>query len=75
MLSKNEGTLDRDIRLALGFLFMIPAMFILSGIFQIIAGLLAVVMFATAATGFCPLYAVLGVKTNRGEAKGDHAAS
>jgi hypothetical protein len=69
MLPKNEGTLDRDLRLALGFLFMIPAMFILGGLLQIVAGLLAVVMFATAATGFCPVYAVIGVKTNKGEAK------
>ncbi|MEI7769892.1 MAG: DUF2892 domain-containing protein [Chloroflexales bacterium] len=67
MLPKNEGTLDRDIRLALAFLFMIPAMFILSGIFQIVAAVLALVMFVTAATGFCPIYAVLGIKTNKGE--------
>jgi hypothetical protein len=69
MLPKNVGTLDRDIRLVLGVLLMIPALFILSGIYQIIAGLLAVVLFATAATGFCPLYTVLGIKTNKGEAK------
>jgi hypothetical protein len=69
MFPKNTGTLDRDIRLALGVLLMIPAMFILTGIFQIIVGLLAVAMFATAATGSCPIYAVAGIKTNKGEAK------
>ncbi|MBX0328314.1 DUF2892 domain-containing protein [Oscillochloris sp. ZM17-4] len=70
MLPKNTGTLDRDLRLVLGVLMMIPAVFMLTGIFQIIVGLLAVVLFATAAMGFCPLYSVLGIKTNKGEVPG-----
>lgn len=69
MFPKNEGTFDRDIRLALGLLLMIPAVFLLSGIFQIIVSILAVILIATAAMGFCPLYIVLGVKTNKGETK------
>ncbi|NNJ11861.1 DUF2892 domain-containing protein [Chloroflexales bacterium ZM16-3] len=73
MFPKNEGTLDRDIRLVLGVLLMIPAVFILTGIFQIIVAVLAVVLFATAAMGFCPLYTVLGIKTNKDEAKGGHS--
>lgn len=74
MLPKNEGSLDRDIRLVLGILLMIPAVFMLQGIFQIIVALFAVVMFATAASGFCPLYTILGVKTNKGESQGGHTA-
>jgi hypothetical protein len=65
MLPKNEGVLDRDIRLALGLLLMIPSVFMLTGIVQIIVGVLAVILILTAATGFCPLYMVLGVKTNK----------
>jgi hypothetical protein len=68
MFAKNEGTLDRDIRLVVGLLMMIPAIFILTGIVQIIVGLVAVGLFATAAIGFCPLYSVLGIRTNKGEA-------
>jgi hypothetical protein len=65
MLPKNEGVLDRDIRLALGLLLMIPPVFMLTGIVQIVIGVLAVVLIVTAATGFCPLYGVLGVNTNK----------
>ncbi len=74
MFPQNEGTLDRDIRLAVGLLLMIPSVFMLTGIFQIVAAALAVVLIVTAAMGFCPLYTVLGIKTNKGEAKGGHSA-
>lgn len=74
MFPKNEGSLDRDIRLVLGVLLMIPAVFMLHGIFQIVVAVLAVVMFATAAMGFCPLYSVIGIKTNKGEATRSHSA-
>jgi hypothetical protein len=68
MLPKNEGVLDRDIRLAVGLLLLIPSVFILSGILQIVAGVLAVSLIITAAVGLCPLYMVLGVKTNKADA-------
>jgi Protein of unknown function (DUF2892) len=59
----NEGTLDRDIRIVLGIVFVILAIFYLPPAFAIVSGALAIVMFVTSATGFCPLYAVLKVNT------------
>lgn len=63
MFRTNEGTLDRDLRLALGLLFTLLALFTPTGFWQLIPAVLAVVMFLTAAVGFCPLYAVLGINT------------
>ncbi len=74
MFPKNEGTLDRDLRLAIGLLLLIPSVFILHGVIQIVAAVLAVVLIVTAAVGFCPIYTVLGIKTNKGEAKGSQSA-
>lgn len=63
MFRTNEGTLDRDLRLVLGLLFTLLALFTPTGLWQLIPAVLAVVMFLTAAVGFCPLYAVLGINT------------
>ncbi|MCU0490631.1 MAG: DUF2892 domain-containing protein [Chloroflexaceae bacterium] len=63
MFSHNEGTLDRDIRLVLGILFGIVAIFFVTGIPQLVASILAIVLFATAAVGFCPLYYLMGLST------------
>lgn len=63
MFTSNEGTLDRDLRLALGLLFTLLALFTPTGFWQLIPGALAVLMFVTAAVGFCPLYAMFGINT------------
>lgn len=63
MFPTNEGSLDRDVRIALGVMFAVVATFFLGGIWQIIAGVLAVILLATAALGFCPLYVILGINT------------
>lgn len=63
MFHTNEGTLDRDLRLVLGLLFTLLALFTPTGLWQLIPAVLAVVMFLTAAVGFCPIYAVLGINT------------
>ncbi|NTV63358.1 MAG: DUF2892 domain-containing protein [Oscillochloris sp.] len=67
MFPKNEGSFDRDIRLAVGLLLMIPAVFLLHGMVQIMVAVVSVVMITTAALGFCPLYSIIGIKTNKGE--------
>ena len=62
MFPQNVSTRDRDIRLAAAAALMITAIFLLQGVFAIIAGAVALILFGTAALGFCPLYTVLGVK-------------
>ncbi|NCN99724.1 DUF2892 domain-containing protein [Candidatus Falkowbacteria bacterium] len=64
MYQKNEGMLDRLIRVILGEVFFILAWFWLGGSFQTIAYILSAVMLITAITGFCGLYKIFGINTN-----------
>ena len=63
-MNKNIGSADRVIRtlvgLAIGVLIIGGQV---TGTFAVILGILAVVFLATSATGFCPLYAALKIKT------------
>jgi hypothetical protein len=63
-MAKNEGTLDRVIRGVIGLVAVLAALAVGAGS---AAGLVllavAVIMLATAALGFCPLYRVLGLRT------------
>jgi len=59
MLTRNEGTVDRVVRVALGL-----------GLFSLVfvgphtwLGLIGLVPLLTGAVGFCPLYRVLGLRT------------
>lgn len=65
MFPQNEGTLDRLIRLALGLGMGAIAFTLLAGIWQIVAVVVAAILLVTAATGFCPLYALLHISTKR----------
>lgn len=64
MFKVNESTLDRDIRLGAAVLLIIAASFALNGIWVAVAVAVALVMFLSGATGFCPLYAFLGINHN-----------
>lgn len=57
-MKKNEGSLDRGIRVALGL--GLAAYGVISGSWL---GVLAVVPLGTALIGWCPLYSVLGIRT------------
>lgn len=66
MFRQNVGIGDRDLRLVLAALFGLIALFApFGGAWQIIPALLALVLLATSAVGFCPLYRVLGINTCR----------
>ena len=63
-MTRNEGTLDRGLR---GILGIVLAVLFLTGLVAgwlgwvlLIAG---AVLLVTAVTGFCPLYALFGVRT------------
>ena len=54
MLRQNEGTLDRDIRIVLAALLGLLTLFAPVGIgWQIVLGMLAILLFVTAASGVC----------------------
>lgn len=63
MFAKNEGPIDRGIRAVLGMVALVAAFTLLSGIWQIIAGVVAFMLLVTAVIGVCPLYSVLGINT------------
>ncbi len=65
MFPRNEGALDRAIRLALGVAVGVAVFTVLTGVWQIIAAVVAAILLLTAAVGFCPLYALLRISTRR----------
>jgi hypothetical protein len=65
-MNKNVSNVDRVIRLVLAVVFFGAAFAVGFGtVFGIILAVLGVVMVATAAMGFCPLYRLFGLSTNK----------
>lgn len=58
-MSKNEGTVDRVLRVALG-LVLLSLVFVGP---QTMWGLIGLVPLATGLIGVCPIYSVLGIRT------------
>lgn len=65
-MKKNEGVLDRLVRVLLGEVFLLAGFFWLWGYWQVAAYVLALIMFVTAADGFCLIYKLFGINTNNG---------
>jgi uncharacterized membrane protein len=64
IVSKNMGTIDRGIRLTLAAVVVILYLTgVISGVWAIILGALAVIFVVTSLIGFCPLYAPLKLST------------
>ena len=63
MFTVNEGTLDRAIRAVAGLILLALVFTALSGILQIVAAVAGLILLATGAIGFCPLYALFGIRT------------
>jgi hypothetical protein len=62
----NESTLDRGLRAVAGLVLAVAALAIGAGsAVGIILIVLATILLVTAAVGFCPLYRLLGVRTNK----------
>ncbi|HLN73577.1 MAG: DUF2892 domain-containing protein [Methylococcaceae bacterium] len=58
-MKSNVGNLDRVIRLVVGIGIAIGGI-----IFESYWGIIGVAILATAVFSFCPIYALLGIKTN-----------
>jgi DUF2892 family protein len=69
MSHRNEGPLDRALRLVAGIVLLPLGLFVLGGVDGAIVGLLfaafGVIGLVTAATGFCPTYTLFGFSTLR----------
>jgi len=66
IMSRNESSIDRLIRViiaiaATGVAFAVGA----ASVFGIILFVVAAIMLVTAAVGFCPIYRILGLRTNK----------
>jgi hypothetical protein len=63
-MSRNESTADRAIRLVVAVVAVAAAFAVGAGsVLGIVLLVVGAVMLVTAATGFCPLYRVFGLRT------------
>lgn len=62
-MTTNVGTIDRVIRVIVGFFLLGLAFTTLAGGLKVLAVVVGVVLWVTAAIGFCPLYRLLGINT------------
>jgi len=66
---KNEGAIDRLVRILIAEVFILGAYFWLGGAWQIVFYIVGAISLITAITGFCALYKVLGIKSFKTESK------
>lgn len=66
---KNEGSVDRLLRLLVAEILILGAYFWLGGAWQIVFYIVGAISLITAITGFCALYKVFGIKTYSAESK------
>ena len=62
---KNESGLDRIIRVILAVVFFVLGAYVFTGALSIVAYVLALAMLITAITGFCLLYKLIGINTDK----------
>jgi hypothetical protein len=63
MLTRNESSSDRIVRIALGVLLGYISLSQTTGLTQSITLIIAGILLFTGITGFCGLYALLGIST------------
>jgi hypothetical protein len=66
-MKTNESTVDRVIRVILGLVFLaLYLLGIVGGTLGIVLVVLGAILLITGIIGFCPLYALLKIKTKKG---------
>ncbi|MGB4659841.1 MAG: DUF2892 domain-containing protein [Mobilitalea sp.] len=60
---KNVGSIDKIIRVIIG-IALLSLLFLVEGNMKYL-GLIGIVPILTAAIGFCPIYRIFGLKTNK----------
>ena len=65
MFTRNESPLDRGVRAVVGTALVLASLVSLGVTtpLGIVAGAVGAILLVTAATGFCPLYRLLGIDT------------
>mgnify|MGYP003574009242 FL=1 len=64
-MSKNEGTIDRVLRVIIGLAMLYIGFFVMTGTWGTVVGVLGFVPLITGAIGFCPLYSPFKINTNK----------
>jgi hypothetical protein len=64
-MKKNVGNMDRWIRIVLGVV-LLSLLFLIPNDWRWL-GLIGLIPLATAIVGFCPLYSLFGIRTNKGK--------
>jgi hypothetical protein len=68
-MQRNESSADRMIRLVVAVVAGIGALVVgLGSVLGVVLLVVAAVMLVTAAVGFCPLYRIFGIRTNKAAA-------
>ena len=63
-MTKNESNTDRTLRAVIGAALLVAWIAgWISGTLAVVLGVVGVVLIATAAAGFCPIYRLLGIST------------
>lgn len=62
-MGKNESLLDRGIRVVIAAVAVVLGVYVLSGVWSVVAFIIAAAMVVTAIVGICPLYKVFGANT------------
>ncbi len=62
-MKSNESNIDRIIRAVAGVVLLYLGFVMLGGVTAIVADVVGIVLLATAAIGFCPLYAMFKFST------------
>jgi uncharacterized membrane protein len=65
MFTKNVGSTDRLIRLIGGAALVVLAFIVMMGVWKWVAIVVGAILVATAFMNFCPIYAMLGMRTNK----------
>jgi hypothetical protein len=61
--TQNVGSLDRVLRVIIGFSFIYIGLFLLIGLIRLIFILVGLGLIVNAVTGFCGIYYLLGIST------------
>ncbi len=65
----NEAGWDRAVRFVLGVVLLIVGFGLMDGTSGTVVGVVALVPLLTGLSGWCPLYALLGFRTNKTQAE------
>jgi hypothetical protein len=64
MFTRNEGKIERVIRVSIGLVVLATAFIVLSGTMQWVLAAVGVILLLTGIVGFCPLYTIIGKFTS-----------